>query len=542
MLKKIIILVLLSTTTILAKFIPERHIAEGPLLYAESIQLGIFISEIKSFHKGLRGKIAGAELGLIAAKIKKDLGANLLKNAGLQKFGFDIKAKLAMTIDTSGKQETYALYLPASRPKILYNNIKKIILKSSKNQSDFVKVEAVEIEPGVFRYKKFKEVFVLRGNDVVIITSQNQNYKKLLTKASNRIGNSSYYRSAKRNLLSLRPDAISFFLLRPDEIGSILKESGTISHLAGAAQQVLFNEVKKFLVTIGGSFSANKKGLHFSLRYIFKPGYLENPEFTINKILVGNFQGTSIDKFSRNPIFYSFIRLNVTNYLKLTKKFGPQFAESLERKSRAFQKDIGLHLEKDFLRKLKGSFSLLLTDLPSDLSLTDAKAWNLYFAFDYQPKMAENINTFLKFYSEKEKKNPKLDLKSSKYKGHTLWEVTFQYSPSLGPAKTLPKETGKVFIYLKSDQAIVTTNRNNLAKIRLTKASNLPSRLFQHTSDQAGSIWYLNIESIVKYLRQSSFRPFVMAYLGYVAKIRNAVAKYRKIKNTLSLEATVNLK
>lgn len=533
MLKKIIILVLLSTTTILAKFIPERHIAEGQLLYAESIELGKFISAIKSFHRGLRGKIAGAELGLIAAKIKKNLGANLLENAGLQKFGFDIKAKLAMTVDTSGEQETYALYLPASKSKVLYNNIKKT-LESSKNQPGFVKVEAVEIEPGVFKYKKFKEIFVLRGKDVVIITSQNQNYKKLLTRASNRIGNSNYYRSAKRNLLSLRPDAISFFLLRPDQIDLIFKNAGK--------QTLPFNEIKKFLVTIGGSFSANKRGIHCSLRYIFKPGYLDNPEFTLNKIFAGNFQGTSIDKFSRNPILYSFIRFNVANYLKLTKKFEPWFAKSLERKSRAAQKNTGLHLEKDFLRKLKGSFSLLLADLPPDRSLTDPKAWKLYFAFDYEPEMVKNINTLLKFYSEKEKNNPKLDLKSSKYRGHTLWKVTFKYSLGLGPAKHPPKETGKVFIYLKSNQAIITTNRNNLAKIMLTKASSLPSRLFQHTGDQAGSIWYLNIENIVKYLRQSSFRPFVMAYLGYVERIRNVVAKHRKTKNTLSFEATINLK
>ena len=519
----------LSTTTILAKFIPERHIAEGHLLYTESIELGKFISEIKSFHRGLRGKIAGAELGLIAAKIKKNLGANLLKNAGLQKFGFDAKAKLAMTVDTSGEQETYALYLPALKSKSLYNNIKRAILQLSKNQTGFVKVEAVEIEPGVFRYNK--KLFVLRGRDVVIITSQKRNYKKLLTRASNRIGNSSYYRSAKRNLLSLRPDAISFFLLRPDQINLIFKNAGK--------QDAPFNEIKKFLVTIGGYFSANKRGIHCSLRYIFKPGYLENPEFTLNKIFAGNFQGTSIDQFSRNPIFYSFIRFNVANYLKLTKKFGAQFAKSLERKSRAIQKNTGLHLEKDFLRKLKGSFSLLLVDLPPDRSFADSKAWNLYFAFDYRSGMAENINTFLKFYSEKEKNNPKLDLKSSKYKGHNLWKVTFKYSLGLGHAKP-PQD--KVFIYLKPNEAIITTNRNNLAKVMLTKASSLPSRLFQHTSDQAGSIWYLNIKNIVKYLRQSSLRPFVMAFLGYVERIRNVIVKYRKTKNILSFEATINLK
>ena len=296
------------------------------------------------------------------------------------------------------------------------------------------------------------------------------------------------------------------------------------------------------MVTIGASFSANKKGLHCSLRYIFKPGYLENREFAVNQVFAGNFQGTSIDKFSRSPIFYSFIRFNVTNYLELTKKFGPWFAESLERKRRTVQKNTGLHLEKDFLRKLKGSFSLLLADLPPDLSLTDPKAWKLYFAFDYESEMAKNINTILKFYSEKEKNNPKLDLKSSKYKGHTLWEVTFQYSSGLGPAKTSPKETGKVFIYLKPNEAIITTNRNNLAKAILPRASSLPSRLFNHTSDQAGSIWYLNIKNIVKYLKQSSFRPFVMAYLGYVERVRNVIAKHRKTKNTLSFEATINLK
>ena len=154
---------------------------------------------------------------------------------------------------------------------------------------------------------------------------------------------------------------------------------------------------------------------------------------------------------------------------------------------------------------------------------------------------------------EKTLKNKNVTMTKTRYRGGDLWTIKVK-GGFIGkkprrrdrPRKEKkPLKTESLFVYIGKDEVILTTSRSYLAKALIKSSETVLQRLFKLSIselDNTNSVFYLNIETIVRYLNNSSLAAVLRGYLPIFQNMKNINIQSYTSRNVISTEFNLKLK
>ncbi|MCX7632366.1 MAG: hypothetical protein N2Z22_03425 [Turneriella sp.] len=521
--------------------------------------------------RALVSNVAGEGLwSMLAANFEQRTGINLLDPQRLEGIGVRTNVPWGMVLDWNindpADKPHFVLLIPIQNNSKLYDFIKSKIAESGMPLNQ-------ELEAG--RFLKFGTEedpgFLLRTDSAVLVGDKQDMVTALRKRASNPLSNASHYKETRSYLLSRtgNKEPLLAFYPHPRLIVSIIKwQADYLSQLqqslndnpgegAESAEQPqpenppttptidenspYIAELRDSLRSYGGALMAGAERVSLFFAYRYKESYLSDKSKIYPRILQVNTDPLVSDTATRIPVSYVLTKMQVLPLLELFRALSPIFDRKYQEGMQNVKNKLNTNLESDILGSLRGNFSLQLLRMPPESKAKNIESWEIFAAAGIKPGTANNwVNLFKgleKLAREKEAKQKK----KSKFKWEKLAEgqlVSLELVPSRDDKS---QETVRFVVLIRESEIIISNNKANALKATKGGATPLSERLTKISYNAAQSIFFLDLQQILKSVEKSQQGAALKPYAAFGQKLRSFSVTSTIQGDFLTLEAMLQL-
>lgn len=537
----------------LGAFEPASMHDTSQMIYVELSPLKESIKNVKDFSKALMGAQAESYLKMISEEKKNEYSIDPLDPKSLEKNGFNISESISISANIKKENNEdlneFKIIIPAKNSARLYAFVKRFLQKSiderkkkkqRNNQNDNTNSndegEALtEIKKGRLLQAKDKNstMYVGRLSKSVIITNQANPLSHVKNLSSNTVARSDYYAKLKTHFLKENngklPEIAVY--LNPEAMSKMYDKQGQgmiISALLGsmAKFESLSKEIQENILGGGGFLRTSGKGAQLHFANIYKDGYLQDPNSTYGLLLSGNHETLSPDYFASIPVLLLSFRINFMETMKLIKNLSEDIRQDLQEADADFKADTNLSLEKDIFPAISGTMTLLVTDIPEEKELKSPEKWKGVASIGINPEYRDRMTKlFDVVQKEMEKKQDpeKAKLKKNSYGSSTLYTLEVPSNTDEDTKSKMTKPT-KLYIMLSEKEMMFGFDLKQIKAFEKlpVKGTTIQNRLSKKKiNEKINTYLYVNLSTIVEYIRNSSLAPFAMAYMPFLENLDN---------------------
>ncbi|MDH5716761.1 MAG: hypothetical protein OEZ22_03870 [Spirochaetia bacterium] len=567
-----VILFMFSSKAYSDNFEPSLYANESDSFYIETKSFKDMIESLKSFYFSLRDKNGIQEWNMLGLRAKLLFDINFLDIESLKKIGADIESPAgfsvkikSLDINTDFQKDitdNWVFFIPAKNSNILYKSIHKIITKSINNSTIPTKgqqkqkktiPELTEIEKDkLLHYKKKDfELYIAKAENFLVFSENKEQALNSLEKSSTPIKNAPYFQNNLEFIKNSNnnDNMIFYYTVNPaqtkDMLDSILKNLPVT--IPKQNQKPITDENQSNLLSTGGILSIDKTKLNFISNTTYKNGYLDDTSKKIPAILDATAKNLSIDYYSGLITFYMTLKINFQKIILLLKEVNPTTQIELANLSKKISPKGDYNIENDLIPALTGKLSLLIGSIPAEKKIRDFSTWDGYFSFGILPEKKENIEKLILKIKEEDKS---IELKTSDYEKGKLYEIKFmtpeKKENKKNKTKTAsPNKPNYLYLYLTESECVISTSKEKLKNITNNNNQTLVKKLNLLSTENEERLYfsfYLNITSVVNYIKTSSIKFLAASFLPYFTNLSDFSINAYKKENSLQEIIQLRLK
>ncbi len=542
--------VLLFSVSAAFAFAPADYADKDTIFYAEIDSYSSLLKKTQTFYLNLRNPAGKNELEMVKTQFKQNMGIDILDEKAVAAFGVDVTQPIAVGVtmaDPQMQKGKVHVWIPSSNSAKLYQNVLKMLAAKdaeAKQYDEGAQASFTELKSGELIEIRQGEVFIARGSDFIYVTTD-QATANNPSKAGDSLAGTEKYKLLKNHYAKSVKTGIYLMDYSLVTTAALSQYAHVNGEAGNKIEQQYLEEIKENLISIGGKLDIRPKSFNIQFTYFYKEGYLQDMTKMMPKLLKNTSNPTAIDFFNGNPIAYFSLKMNLPEFYNVMKGMQPTIASSVAEMNQGFSADTGLDIETDVINSFTGRGSMLLVSIPPEKKLQDFNAWNGAMAVGITPGSGEKFNKII-MALQKKNEDPNLTIKSKKMGNNvTLWTFVTKMNPEseateeAAPAK--PAKTNTVFVYVKSDEIVIAPKTNSwitkpAGKVHLIK------KLVNGNESNTPGIFYVDIISVSKYMKTTSYGMMMGMYLAYIQNVKDVYMISSTEKDITTSDFMIRLK
>lgn len=508
----------------LYSYSPSELAKNDVVLYTEISSYQRLISRMKTFYLNFRKPGGDVEWQMFQNKIKEETGIDFLNTKTVSNLGVDIDKSLAFAVSMKDKEMQDAdiyLWIPARNSYSLYQNLKKIVVeidKKNRGPQNNSPAGYKELKSNKLLMIGNEETYIAKSVGFIVITTD-KNYALNPEKQPKPLSETEKYQLVRKNYPENKQDAI--FLIDYSLIAdtALARSAYMYGNMSAETEKEYLKELKENLISMGGMFDINPKDFQLQFTYFYKNGYLQDKTKMMPKLLMNSTPPLTIDYFKKNPILYLTLKVNLPELFNLMMKMDPSIKESINEINTGFSDDTGLDIQKDFIESITGRASAIIGNIPPEAQLEDFNAWEGYLSFGTKKG---SYDKFFKILNTIQKKNndPNIKIHSKKLGSQmSLWTFEATINKNTDNNTTVAKKNN-VYVFLKDSEIIISSRQEKWLEQKGT-GTDLIQKLISKNENKTSGFMYINVESVVNYLKSTSYGMMLNMYLVYFQNIKD---------------------